>query len=259
MIDRLRTVRLDGAWLRRRALPAAVLTCWLVWAALAWWSAPRAADQSDLARDLAAGRVLTITRVDGWETGGPWGRRPEPRYAPGGSTVVWTRPDGQFRYTYLPARTPTEGDITGVGPGPEASPEPDAATWPGPDPFADPLADPRARDAVTHGGDTLADAVANAAATLALVIGVGWLLMLVAGPPPVVGTRWYWFWVGLLPLGLGVLAWTWRERWRADVPATRPRRSGWSGLGWFILGGIAISLVLAVAGTVLGRYVVPGG
>ncbi|QLQ35958.1 hypothetical protein [Micromonospora robiginosa] len=259
--------RVDRAWLRRRALPVALLACWLVWAALAWWTAPREADETGLQRDLAAGRVLTLTRADGWDDTGPWGRRPEPRYASGGSTVVWARPDGQFRYAYVSPPTSGGGVEAGdgadpdpdvVSPSPEAtgaSEEPDGGV--APDRRADPLADPRARDATTHLGDTRADALADAAATIALVLGVGWLLMLVAGSPPVVGTRWFWFWIGLLPLGLGVLAWAWRERWRADVPAGGARRSGWTGFGVWLVGGIAVSLLLAVPGALLGDRVVP--
>lgn len=280
MIDVRRALRADRAW-PNRVFPPAVLVCWLVWAALAWWSAPRSVDAAELERDLAAGRVLTIARADGWDDSGPWARRPEPRYAQGGSTVVWARPDGQFRYTYAPASAPDGGSVaddpdagpaTGAAdPGP-ATGDPDPATgdpatgdptgdadarWP--DPGPDPLADPRARDATTHGGDTRADTIANTAALFALAIGVGWLLTLVAGPPPVLGTRWYWFWIGLLPFGLGVLAWAYRERWRADVPAARPRRTGWAGLGWWLVGGIAVSIAVAVLRMLLGGYVVPGG
>ncbi|WP_431936878.1 hypothetical protein [Micromonospora sp. RP3T] len=266
MIDVRRAVRADRAW-PNRVVPLAVLVCWLVWAALAWWSAPRSVDAAELERDLAAGRVLTIARADGWDDSGPWARRPEPRYAQGGSTVVWARPDGQFRYTYAPVSVPAGGsgaDDPATGP---ATGEPAPATGdpagdadaPWPDPGPDPLADPRAGDATTHGGDTRADTIANTAALFALAIGVGWLLTLVAGPPPLLGTRWYWFWIGLLPFGLGVLAWAYRERWRADVPAARARRTGWAGLGWWLVGGIAVSIAVAALRMLLGGYVVPGG
>ncbi|MEU5531297.1 hypothetical protein ABZ744_30625 [Micromonospora chersina] len=233
MIDPPRAALLDRAWLRRRALPLAVVLCWLVWAALAWWTAPRAADEAELERDLAAGRVVTMARADGWQTGGTWGRRPEPRYGEGAWMLVWTRPDGQIRYADVPVEDPETGP--------------------------DPLTDRRARDATTHYGDTLADALANAAGLLALVIGAGWLLMLVAGPPPVAGTRWFWFWIGLLPFGLGVLAWLHRERWRSDPPAARTRRSGWSGVGGLLLGGILVSVAVTVLAALFGGYVVPGG
>ncbi|MFI7071775.1 hypothetical protein [Micromonospora sediminicola] len=252
MIDAPRPRPADGARLRHRALPLAVLGCWLVWAALAWWTAPRSVDAVDLERDLAAGRVVTLARADGWDDSGPWGRPPEPRFAQSGSTVVWARPDGQFRYAYVPAPVPRGGPV-------EDAADPGPVTEPGPGEEADPLADPRARAAVARSGDSLADTLADAAGLLALTIGVGWLLMLVAGPPPVAGTRWYWFWIGLLPYALGVLAWAWRERWRAEAPLTGTRGSGWRGFGGLIVGGIVVSLAVAVLGLLLGGYVVPGG
>ncbi|MDG4800773.1 hypothetical protein [Micromonospora sp. WMMD980] len=200
--------------------------------------------------------MLTITRADGWDDRGPWGARPEPRFAPGGSTVVWARPDGRFHYAYVSPPVsdgvdaedvvdPQEDTDAGT-PSPAATggtPDPDGGPFR--DPWADPLAD---RAATTHYGDTRADSLATAAATIALAIGAAWLLTLLAGPPPVRGTRWYWFWMGLLPLGVGVLAWAYRECWRADVPTDGSRRSGWSGLGWWIVGGIGLSLVVAGLG-----------
>ncbi|MFI7214844.1 hypothetical protein ACIBP4_28890 [Micromonospora maritima] len=258
MIDASGARPVDRARLRHRALPLAVLGCWLVWATLAWWTAPRSVDAADLERDLAAGRVVTLARAAGWEDRGPWGRRPEPRYAQHGSTVVWARPDGQFRYAYVPAPVPQGGSVEdATDPGPVTDPGP--ATEPGPGQEADPLADSRARAAVTRHGDSLADTLADAAALLALTIGVGWLLMLVAGPPPVAGSRWYWFWIGLLPYALGVLAWAWRERWRAEAPVTGTRGSGWRGFGGLVVGGILVSMAVAVLGILLGGYVVPGG
>ncbi|MFE9692310.1 hypothetical protein [Micromonospora sp. NPDC005806] len=227
-------IRLDWSRLGRRAFPIAVVGCWLVWAALAWWTAPRAADQAELDRDLAGGRVVTWFRADGWSTdAGAWGRRPQPRYASEGWMVVWSRPDGQIRYTNMPV----DGSATG----------------------SDPMDDRLARNASLRLGDAPAESLANAAGLLGLTLGLGWLVMLVAGPPPVAGTRWFWFWIGLLPFGLGVLAWLYRERWRSDVPPTRARGSGWAGLGWLLVGGLLLSVAVAGLGVLLGGYLVPGG
>ena len=55
MTDVRRATWADRAW-PNRVVPPAVLVCWLVWAALAWWSAPRSVDAAELERDLAAGR-----------------------------------------------------------------------------------------------------------------------------------------------------------------------------------------------------------
>jgi hypothetical protein len=51
--------------------------------------APRAVDPAELERDVAAGRVVTLFRADGWSApAGIWGRRSQPRYASNGSMVA---------------------------------------------------------------------------------------------------------------------------------------------------------------------------
>lgn len=99
------------------------------------------------------------------------------------------------------------------------------------------------------------------------------LLVVVMGPRPGRGTRWFWFWLIGLPFGLGLLALAVFEVLRPprlvlvsdspglgalsgepdptasdDDPASAhpvaPRRySGWTGFGLSILGGILIALV----------------
>ncbi len=229
------TARRDWSFVRRRAVPVAVVVCWLIWAALSWWTAPRAADRVELDHDLAAGRVVTWFRADGWvnEPGG-WGQRPRPRYASEGEVVVWSHPDGQIRYASV--GVPTR-DV-GLG--------------------GDPVDERLARAAGSHGGTAPVDRLTGAAGLLAVVLGLGWLVALVAGPAPVAGTRSYWFWVGLLPLGVGLLAWLHREWWRGDVPPSGPCRSGWVGFGWLVAGGLLLSVAVAGLRALLGDHVVPG-
>jgi hypothetical protein len=61
--------------------------------------------------------------------------------------------------------------------------------------------------------------------SLALVlVGLGVLL---AGPAPVTGSRWYWFWLGGVPFGLGLLYWLARERpWADPTPPPLDHRTG---------------------------------
>ncbi|MFJ8579691.1 hypothetical protein [Micromonospora sp. NPDC093277] len=239
--------RLDRALLRRRVLPVAMVVCWLVWTGLSWWTAPRTADRPELDHDLAAGRVVTWFRADGWAAdNGGWGGRRRPRYASEGAMVVWTRPDGQIRYAIVGA------PVTGASSGSDPLDD-------GLDRVAggDPLDDRLYRVAGSWDETPAAARLADAAGWLAVALGLGWLVVLVAGPPPVAGTRWYWFWIGSLPFGVGLLAWAYRERWRGDVPPVRPRRSGWVGLGWMLLGGLLLSVAVAALGRLLGDYVVP--
>ena len=237
---------------------------WLVWAGLAWWTAPRQVPAEQWERDVAAGRVVTAQRADGWSVDlSFWGAQPQPNVGATGWLVVWTVPNGQIRYadvgTFVtPDVTPAlvtpdvdaapdgDGDFDGEGVGSAGYGIGDLGVSPA---------------AYTWGSERgLAHRLAITAALLAAVIGLVWLFMLVAGPAPAAGTRWFWFWIGLLPFGLGVLAYWFRE-WRfAGHPEWEGRggRSGWLGLGWLIFGGIALSLLVFVAQVVLGRFLVPG-
>ncbi|GEM_PF-5393751 len=83
-----------------------------------------------------------------------------------------------------------------------------------------------------------------------LLLGTGFVALVLLGPPPTRGTKWFWFWVAPLPLGLGVLAYAVCERVAPPRPA-RPARpqggrwSGWAGVGWAFLLGLLVSLVRA--------------
>ncbi|WP_431975655.1 hypothetical protein [Micromonospora haikouensis] len=215
---------------------------WSVWAVLAWWAAPRESDVGQLGRDVAAGRVVTVQRGDGWQRPGAffWGATPNLRPGPRGPTLAWSLPDGRIRYADVrvplgdPEPTPdgTDGGLTRV-----------AEAWP-------------STSAPAH-------RITAAAEVLAAAVSLGWLAMLVVGPDPVVGTRWFWFWLGALPFGLGVLAWLHRERWRpprrhGSTPPAAARRSGWAGLGWSLLATVGLSLAVVALRGLLGGALVPG-
>ncbi|MEV6812337.1 hypothetical protein [Micromonospora sp. NPDC051296] len=243
---------------------------WLVWAGLAWWSAPREVPAEQLERDAAAGRVVTAQRADGWTDEGPsfWGARPQPHVNETGWLAVWTLPNGQARYADI-------GPF--VGPGPDFDADFDADSD-GSVPGVDEVGFGSDGAGVTYPGSTpddawlslggvtwgseqgLAHRLSQAAALVAAVIGLVWLTMVVAGPAPAAGTRWFWFWIGLLPLGLGVLAFWFRERRFAGHPEWQGQggRSGGLGFGCLLFGAIALSLLLAGARALLGGFLVPG-
>ncbi|MCG5442664.1 hypothetical protein NIE79_000448 [Micromonospora sp. NIE79] len=239
-----RSRRVGGGW---RAVVPVVLrwglpVLWVLWAPLAWWVEPRESTEAQLDRDLAAGRVVTFQRAQGWaDDGAYWGSRPDLRYAADGAILAWTVPNGQTRYAF-------------VGPPASASypGEPDLSTNAGLDARLAAVADP------WQAGGALAQRIAGVAGLLAGVLTVLWLGRLIGGAPPLVGTRWFWFWVGLLPFGVGVLAWTYRELWRPPPVPVPGRGSGWRGLGWLILAAVGISLLVSVARIVFGTTVVPG-
>ncbi|RKN41379.1 hypothetical protein [Micromonospora endolithica] len=207
---------------------------WLVWAVLSWWVTPREVDTADLERDLAADRVVTWQRAEGWSDDEfLWARRqPEPRPYPRGDVIAWTASNGQTRWTTID---------------PVVGPLPDA------DPYSARLADAdpwSTRQGLTH---RLTAVVGGLGSVLAVV----WLALLVGGPKPAAGTRWFWWWLGLLPYGLGMLAWVDREWWRRRQKPAHDRYTGWFGLGCLVGVSIVVSLLLLALRAVLGGWVVP--
>ncbi|MFG1869461.1 hypothetical protein [Micromonospora arborensis] len=226
-----------GRW---RAVVPAVLrwglpVLWVLWALLAWWAEPRESTEAQLDRDLATGQVVAFQRAYGWaDNDAYWGSRPRPQYAQNGGLLVWTVPNGQTRYAFVGAP-------------------------PTPDPSTDVV--PLGRDARLANAMWRTDigpAYRTAAALLAGVLTLLWLGWLIGGAPPLAGTRWFWFWVGLLPFGVGVLAWTYRELWRPPSAPAPVRGSGWRGVGWLLLAGFGITLLVSAARVLFGTTVVPG-
>ncbi|MBQ0901254.1 hypothetical protein [Micromonospora sp. U21] len=89
---------------------------------------------------------------------------------------------------------------------------------------------------------------------LPVIIGLVCLTIVVAGPAPVIGTRWYWFWLTAgVPFGLGVLAWLAIERpWSRRIgspsePGVDKRYRGLTGL----LIAIGASVVVYLLGVLL--------
>ncbi|MCG5471292.1 hypothetical protein LADH09A_005278 [Micromonospora sp. LAH09] len=215
---------------------------WVLWAGLAWWAEPRESTEAQLNRDLAGGRVVSAQRANGWaDDGAYWASRPRSQYASNGGMLTWTLSNGQTRYTF--DAPPAPGSYPG-GPDPSTGSRQDAL-----------LAELTGR---WQASNVLADRIGGAAGLLAGVLIVLWLGRLIGGAPPLVGTRWFWFWVGLLPFGVGVLAWSYRELWRPPSPPVLDRGSGWRGVGWLILAGVGISLLVSIARVVFGTTVVPG-
>lgn len=83
------------------------------------------------------------------------------------------------------------------------------------------------------------------------VLALGTLLLVVAGPRPVHGNRWFWFWILQAPAGLGVLAYAVYElggRGRRRALAAPERREGG---GWGFVRLISAYVVLSVVGGLL--------
>ncbi|MEU4564159.1 hypothetical protein AB0F72_37750 [Actinoplanes sp. NPDC023936] len=89
---------------------------------------------------------------------------------------------------------------------------------------------------------------------ISAVLALGTLLVVIAGPAPVRGTRWYWFWLTLVTsYGLGMLLWLFRDRpWVSVTEEPGDRDRGLIGLGAALLANIAIAIVLFGVGRLLG-------
>ncbi|MEV1110693.1 hypothetical protein AB0I95_18970 [Micromonospora sp. NPDC049751] len=216
---------------------------WVLWAALAWWVTPREATAGQLDRDLAAGRVVTFQRASGWADDDLyWGSRPHLRYDMRGAMIAWSVPSGRVRYAFVDPPNAQAQSLV-----PEATERPDGL---------DARLAASARPWQASG--VAAHRLADTAGLLAGAVTLMWLLRLVGGAPPAVGTRWFWWWIGLLPFGVGVLAWSYREIWRPPPVPPPARGSGWRGVGWLLLAGIGIAMLVSAARALLGAAVVPG-
>lgn len=222
---------------------AALVVVWLVWAALAWWSLPRPATLQQLEGDLAAGRIVSYTRADTWEYPQVWAWPTRIQFGSQGGLLIWITSDARTRYA-----TP---DFVH---GPDEVPLSIGGTVLGEHNETTLLARRLDVAGIPQGATSPVGQATMVVAFLLLVVGLG---VLIGGPDPARGTRWFWFWIGQLPLGLGYLAWLALERpWAAPGPGAT-RRSGWLGFGLLIAGGIVISILLYVARDLLGSFMVP--
>jgi hypothetical protein len=236
-----RSRRLDG-W---QAARIGLVVLWILWAALAWWTSPRHADTERMRADFDTGRVVAFEFADSLDGRGPWGVSLTFRFAPQSNEIlVWRTPDWRLHYTTFDLPL-------------------DAV-----DQAGTPLSETHRmiEDYLAGHQDTTLGGTRPALLTylsLALVlVGLGVLL---AGPDPVIGTRWYWFWFGFIPFGLGLLYWLAKERPWTDPPPRpidrktgRPaRREGLTGFLVQLASGFVVSLVVLGLGALLGNAVVP--
>ena len=223
---------------RRRAAGAVLVAAWIVWFAVLWVGQARLVSVATLEDDLRAGRVLAFREVLLQPAGGDsqWVDTPEIGYGP---------VDGEGRLTDDSAVEETNAWVT-------------LTYW---------VDGPVATQRVLHlGGDRAAVAgvedrlqaegvppdlsLANELTRrtgdpgqLSGLLGLVTFGLIVLGPRPGRGTRWFWFWLLLAPFGLGVLAY-------AVVELVRPGRLHGSDAGRRRLPG-ALGLLIEVVGGVM--------
>jgi hypothetical protein len=224
---------------RWRILRLVLVASWLVAAATAGWTAPRHAGYAQAQADVLDGRVVAYQWGERWDDSSPARWFGRPTLVPGeklGPLFVWRLPDGRVRWAdtndfdqVTVTGTVDEKEYAGTG----AVGLAQAVKAAGP---ADPYGDIAPARWVVEG--------------ISIVLGLTFLVVLVSGPAPVLGTRWYWFWLVVLPpYALGLLFWLFRDRpWsrRATGGGQRPDR-GFLGLLTgllvaFLLGGLRLLL-----------------
>lgn len=239
----------------RRWVGVVLLGLWVAALAASCWVGPWQTPGQRFVDDVRAHRVtawevrdrspeqlltgLALTDTPGSEAVGP-------------GIVVWRDTLGRARW----ADVTTSGDD---GSAPLVERVPAGAAAPGSAADAPVSEQQRARTwatALTAGAGAHRDAVPGwARSLLGLERFAGWVIVLL-GPRPRRGTRWYWMWVGMLPYGIGLAALAWFEHLRPRRPtvgvaderwfAVERRRSGAQGFFTLVAGGVAVTAVVAL-------------
>jgi hypothetical protein len=231
------------------ALRLTLVLLWVVAAALSWWTAPRKTGFEQARQDVTAGRVVVHEWGDHWETGadrwfGPPGLTSGPAIGP---LFTWRTADGRVHWT-------DTGDFEQITLTRPADPR---YAGGGAQVLGDQLAGRGVQGRPAPFG-TVIDAIG-------IVLAVAFLSVLLAGPAPVRGTKWFWLWLGVtVPFGLGLMFWLLRDRPWAPAPERVPRTlgaeardRGWVGLVAGILASLLISGLAWALNDVLGIRWIP--
>jgi hypothetical protein len=217
-----------------RALAWLLLAGWAVTVGLALWTRPAETTQQQLRADIAAGRVDHYEVVYGtWTRQGPWNvSTTDFNPSPNGPGIAWSLHDGRRRWA----------SITGVPVGLDSSPpqahaplNPDGTPTGQADPVVAPLV-----AALDRAGATSPVPQPEVLDPVVAVVAVVGLIMLVTGPPPQRGTKWFWFWLLGVSAGLGLVAWLVLEQLFPPQSPVRRRERGITG---FAVSFVAASLV----------------
>lgn len=243
------------SWRPWRALRVGLIGAWCLWAVLAWWTAPRPADVEKVRADIAANDVAVYQWAGSWErpTVSSWGSVPRLRMGSReGPLFVWRTHDGRTYYAVLDS-----GDASPAEPLFVAG----TANFLGPQTESVRAA---LMASLLDTGRPLHGDVRPASRYLATAIGLVGLAILLGGPAPVIGTRWYWFWIGAgIPLGLGMVAWLILERpWsqrvgRSSEPGVDKRDRGLIGFLITVVAAAVLSALGVLLRSTFGTSLIP--
>ncbi|MGZ4653740.1 MAG: hypothetical protein ACXVYY_05940 [Oryzihumus sp.] len=219
-----------------RALAWLLLAGWAVTLGLTLWTRPGESTPQQLRADVAAGRVDHYEVVYGTRTGhGPWNvSTTDFNLSPIGPGIAWSLHDGRRRWASI---TGVPVDLNSSPPQAHAPLNPDGT--PTGEPLTDPLVAPLVA-ALDRDGATSPVPQPELLEPLVVVVGLTGLVMLVTGPPPHRGTKWFWFWLLGVSAGLGLVAWLVLEHLFPPRSKVTRRQRGLTG---FALSFVAASLV----------------
>jgi hypothetical protein len=240
-----------------RLVAIGLVALWVLWAAVAWTSAPRRVSVEQFRQDVAAARVhgfqvasgrdrdsswLPFGRGDFWWTATPSGPSTAADAEPDNADLVVYRTDyrvGSVRYL---DHDETRGNV-----------------WP----FIEELRSAQVSGdrSVRSGLEQDLQRARPFAAALALLS----LVLVLFGPTPKRGTRWAWFFLLGTNLGLGVVGYAVLELWRAGAPirmvvlrsVARVRWRGWEGYLLMLVVSTVVSLTTWGLSALLGTWWVP--
>ncbi|MBO4165043.1 hypothetical protein [Micromonospora antibiotica] len=236
------------------ALRITLVLLWLLGAATTWWTAPRQQGYDRARADVVAGRVVAYQWGDRWQVdrSPPWfGSATLWASGTSGPLFAWRTPDGRVYWT----NTDRFGQVSTTG-----AVEQESYSGPG----AVGIAQQLRVAGLEHRADGVHSPMTVVSGT-GLLVAVVALVVVVAGPAPVRGTRWFWFWlISLAPYGLGLLFWMARDHpWSRSAAAvttrspTYPRDRGVLGFGVGALASVLIGAVLLIVHQSLGDWWVP--
>ncbi|GAA1653690.1 hypothetical protein [Actinoplanes couchii] len=233
------SLRVTGSWQRWwwAGLRILMIGGWLVAVAVNWWVAPRPATYEQARADIAARDVVAFRWGERWDSDARRWFGNDTLYSSNriGPLFSWRTGDGRVHWVDADSANPdmapmSDEDVqlySGAGTTALSREIQDAG-----------LGERRDTDIFVFG---------NLLGTIGAVVYLLFLAVLVAGPAPALGTRWYWFWLNFLtPYGLGVIFWTLRERPWTDRPPPDPGtpRDRWP-LG--LLTGLVLSVTIPLA------------
>ncbi|BBH67611.1 hypothetical protein ACTI_42960 [Actinoplanes sp. OR16] len=223
------------AWRVARVL---ILLLWVVAAAMTWWTAPREVSYEKALDAAKSGEVRAYDWGMNWDDGsGRWLDAPYLERQ-SGPWFAWRTSDYRV---YWADTSPADGDQTTV--------DVNGMEHTG-------AAAEIARELDQPSGELIPwrKWIQGISAVLALTF----FAVLIIGPAPALGTRWYWFWVVLLiPYALGMVFWVLRDRPWSDAANEEDRDHGWFGLAHAIAANLVITVVLLILNALLGDRWIP--